>query len=460
MSRQLHVGNQQFFRQYAPDSELPLENRIFTTEYEAMQRQYGYGAQRADFTSPMDFNISMNNEMYFLRSLHLRLPVTAQFYDDFGNCVRSPEEVSRLAIRNRPDRCFQKIESNLNGFRSTRNPDDLSWNEYLQTDDEYGLNLPNDGVGVPISTVDLASGVQTGRQQVKAVASAPATISVPTEENPNYAARARVFSDSWNYDQARWEGDITIPVEVGPHRPYSTKKSTRTKFVPYIATEQLRFEWKNYKSKFDYKGSKQDQTAVAKYLFEQSTRLHQSARDAPVARQVGETDPFTVWFSEDRAFMIVPHDGSCVVGQRATGFKSHADVCARFTPGSTVEWDGDSFQAKAQTNGLANANSFDATWFQHPYKVFRVQDCTLGAVGGLFGAGGANAVSATGNVASTNGASGAAKAGMYVASLAVDGGTNSTVLNATYNTGNDSGNNNLYVNTFPPRRASSSDPAR
>ena len=114
MSRQLHVGNQQFFRQYAPDSELPLENRIFTTEYEQARRQRGDAAQPADFVSPMDFNISMNNEMYFLRSLHLRLPVTAKFYDEFGNCVRSPEEVACLAIRNRADRCFQKIEANLN----------------------------------------------------------------------------------------------------------------------------------------------------------------------------------------------------------------------------------------------------------------------------------------------------------------------------------------------------------
>ena len=380
MSRQLHVGNQQFFRQYAPDSELPLEQRIFTTEYEALQRQRGTAVQRADWTSPMDFNISMNNEMYFLRSLHLRLPVTARFYDDFGNSVRSPEEVARLAVRNRPDRCFQKIEANLNGFRSTRNPDDLSWNEYLQTDDEYGLNLPNDGVGVPIPTVQLTAG-SAGRQQLKAVVSAP--ISIPTEENPNYATRARIFADSWNYDEARWEGDITIPVEVGPHRPYSTKKAVRTKFVPFIGTEQLRFEWKHYKSKFDYKGDKQDETAVAKYLFEQSTRLHQSARDAPIQRQVGETDPFCLWFAEDRAFLIINHDNGVSGGQQKTGFANHAEVCARFSPGSTVEFDGVELQRQArQTNNLNNnaainaglgERSFAANWVMSPWKVFRVQ---------------------------------------------------------------------------------------
>ena len=137
MSKQLHVGNQQFFRQYAPDSELPLESRIFTTEYEQGNRQRGDAALPADFSSALNFAISMNNELYFLRSLHLRMPVTARFIDEFGNSVRSPEEVSSFALRNRADRAFRNIESNLNGFRSQRNPGDLAWEEYLVTDDEW-----------------------------------------------------------------------------------------------------------------------------------------------------------------------------------------------------------------------------------------------------------------------------------------------------------------------------------
>ena len=87
---QLHVGDQQFFSQYAPDSEVPLSNRVFSREFEQARRQRGDGAEKADFTSPMQFNISMNNELYFLRSCNLRLPVTAQFVDEFGNRVRSP----------------------------------------------------------------------------------------------------------------------------------------------------------------------------------------------------------------------------------------------------------------------------------------------------------------------------------------------------------------------------------
>ena len=193
----------------------------------------------------------MNNELYFLRSCHLRLPITAKFVDEFGNRIRSPEEVGQFAIRNRADRCFKKIESNLNGFRSIRDPDDLSWEEYLCTDDEYGLSLPNDGIGVPINTIQVSSASEVGRQQVHKIGSAPVAMSIPSEENPNFATRARTFADSWNYDKARWEGNVTIPVEVGPHRPFSTKKAVRTKFVPYIGTEQLRFEWKTNRAEFD-----------------------------------------------------------------------------------------------------------------------------------------------------------------------------------------------------------------
>jgi len=163
---QLHVGNQQFFRQFAADSELPLENRIFTKEYCTSRVQRGDGAEVADFTSPLQFDIAMQNELYFLRSCHLDLPINARFIDEFGNSVRSPEEVGRLAVRNRPDRAFQKIEANLNGFRQTRRPNDQSWEEYLVTDDEYGLNLPNDGIGVPVSSIQVSAGGQGGTNQV------------------------------------------------------------------------------------------------------------------------------------------------------------------------------------------------------------------------------------------------------------------------------------------------------
>ena len=333
---QLHVGNQQFFRQYAPDSELPLENRIFSIEYEQARRQRGQetaatqALRNGDFSSGLNFDISMNNELYFLRSCHLRLPLNVQFADEFGNRVRSPEEVSKFAVRNRPERAFQQIEVNLNGFRATRNPDDLSYEEYLVTDDEYGLSLPNDGIGVPLSTMELSSASTAGRQQGK-IGSSAVSISCPSEENPNFAMRARLFSEDWNYDRCRWEGNITIPLECGPHRPFSSKKAVRTKFVPFINTEQIRYNWKSLKAEFDT-GDADDHMPVAKYLFEQSNRFHQSARDTPIARQIGEADPFCLWFTDDAVFMIVNHDSAQIMGQTSNGCRNHADVCARFPP--------------------------------------------------------------------------------------------------------------------------------
>ena len=87
--------------------------------------------------------------------------------------------MGQFAVRNRADRCFQKIESNLNGFRSIRNPDDLAWEEYLCTDDEYGLALPNDGIGVPVNTIQVSSASEVGRQQVRKIGSAPVAMSIP-----------------------------------------------------------------------------------------------------------------------------------------------------------------------------------------------------------------------------------------------------------------------------------------
>ena len=200
---------------------MPLSNRIFSVEYEQARRQRGEQDLRpGDFESPMQFDISMNNELYFLRSCNLRLPVSARFIDEFGNYVRSQEEVEALAVRNRPERAFRKIESNLNGFRSTRNPDDLAWEEYFVNDDEYGLNLANEGPScVPLSAVQLSEATRVGRQLSRSIGSTQTAFRIPSEENPNYATRARQFSEKWNYEKAQWDGDITIPVEVGPHRP-------------------------------------------------------------------------------------------------------------------------------------------------------------------------------------------------------------------------------------------------
>ena len=109
---------------------------------------------------------------------------------------------------------------------------------------------------------------------------------------------------------------------------------------------------------------------TAKYLFEQSTRLHQSARDAPIARQVCETDSFSLWMEYDKAFLIIPHDVSTSMGQEKSGLRNHADVCARYPPGSTVEFDSATMAARGH---IGQMNSFAANYFDKPWKVFRVQ---------------------------------------------------------------------------------------
>ena len=303
------------------------------------------------------------------------------------------------------------------------------------------------GIGVPVNTIQVSSASEVGRQQVRKIGSAPVAMSIPCEENPNFATRARIFADSWNYDNAQWEGDVTIPVEVGPHRPFSTKKAVRTKFIPYIGTEQLRFEWKTNRAEFD-SGEATDHMPVAKMLFEQSNRVHQAARDAPINRFVGETEPFSLWFADDHVFMIVNHDGSLVLGQESTGFRNHQDVCARFPPGSTMEFDAAQFEAAGQitsdANGAVVRQSFAANWVSHPYKVFRVQDCTLGAVGGMFGRTGV--VSASTNVAATTGmAAGAAKYSSYFAFLGKQAAAQDLAsMNSTHTQGA------AHPNTFYP----------
>ena len=84
MSRQLHIGAQSAYSQFAPDSELPLANRIITKIPCRTFRPTGsYGTQGAfdvagDFESPLNFQFSMNNGLMFLRSCILRLPIAVR----------------------------------------------------------------------------------------------------------------------------------------------------------------------------------------------------------------------------------------------------------------------------------------------------------------------------------------------------------------------------------------------
>ena len=123
----------------------------------------------------------------------------------------------------------------------------MSYEQFIVTDDEYGRNLPSDGCGFPVNLGQTACPSKCQGRTITpelSLAASPKPFWVASEECPNFATRSREFQREWNYDSNRWEGSITMPVECGPHRPYSSKKAVRTKFIPFISAEQLLFQFK------------------------------------------------------------------------------------------------------------------------------------------------------------------------------------------------------------------------
>ena len=132
MSRQLHIGDQSAYSQFAPDSEMPLANRIITRVPCSTFRELGnYNTQVADvsgdFQSPMNFQFSMNNGLMFLRSCVLRLPIAAKFYNAVGEVQKDENEISQIGLRNRPAKCFRQIDTIVNGFTSNHLPEQTEY---------------------------------------------------------------------------------------------------------------------------------------------------------------------------------------------------------------------------------------------------------------------------------------------------------------------------------------------
>ncbi len=99
MSRQLHIGAQSAYTQFAPDSELPLANRIITRVPCSTFREtgtynvYGQANVSGDFDSPLTFQFSMNNGLMFLRSCILRMPIAAKFNSPIGSEIDDENEI-------------------------------------------------------------------------------------------------------------------------------------------------------------------------------------------------------------------------------------------------------------------------------------------------------------------------------------------------------------------------------
>ena len=77
------------------------------------------------------------------------------------------------------------------------------------------------------------------------------------------------------------------------------------------------------------------------------------------------------------------------------------------------------FNTLANITG-ANVNFGNANYVENPFKVFRVQDCTLGAVGGAFGSTHNDHLSASQIVSATSAAGLGAKMSSYHQQLTVD----------------------------------------
>ena len=233
MSRQLHIGDQSAYSQFAPDSELPLANRIITRVPCATFRPtgtYNIGANMdvsGDFESPLNFQFSMNNGLMFLRSCILRLPIAAKFYDQIGEVVKEESEVNQIGLRNRPVKCFSKIDTIVNGFTSNHLPEESEYlNEYIYTDDEFQSNLPNEGDCVPICR-PLQSTRGSGYRRVHTgpLNLQPHRYNADVQSNPNFVERCKRFNQDYDRDNSVFEGDIEIPLECGMFRPYSSKRA-------------------------------------------------------------------------------------------------------------------------------------------------------------------------------------------------------------------------------------------
>ena len=416
MSRQLHIGAQSAYSQFAPDSELPLANRIITKiPCRTARPQGSYGTVgvpdvAGDFESPLNFSFSMNNGLMFLRSCILRLPIAARFRDPVGNAIKDDSEIAQIGIRNRPVKCFRKIDSIVNGFTSTHLPEDLEYiNEYLFTDDEFTNNLPNEGSCVPVCKPLSHTRREQRRDQYFGESVRGRRYNPDVQENPNFVERCKRFRKDYNKSTQYYEGDIEIPVECGPFRPYSSKRAVRTKFVPYIGTAQFQYEWQNYQPIDSWAQSGiaaravegDHQTNVAKYLFEKCNAQAEAASgqgkievdDVRSSYLMVSTDPY-----RPNAFLVMGHNGNRPQGPTTDnvptryGFQDHYQVRDANPSGTSYKWD---VKHAVESVGLT-----EAFWDQ-PWVVGDVQDAT-GVAGGAYyqvAIGGVTGANNTGGIA-------------------------------------------------------------
>ena len=396
MSRQLHIGDQSAYSQFAPDSELPLANRIITRipcSTFRTQGSYNVAGQAdasGDFETPMSFQFSMNNGLMFLRSCILRLPIAAKFYNAVGELQKDENEISQIGLRNRPAKCFTKIDTIVNGFTSNHLPEQTEYiNEYTFTDDDFENNLPNEGDCVPISR-PFQTTRGCGLRSANGGDSKAERYNADVQSNPNFVERCKRFRKDYDRKTGTFDGTVDIPLECGMFRPYSSKKAVRTKFVPYIGTANVQYQWKNYRASDSYARSGYQarallgdgQTNVAKYLFEKCGACAEAAAYGLTNQRTYTINPYRVLVAEatGNVCLIVPHTGNSPlhnpvnnVPQRVGPMHHHA-VRDSFLPGTSIKFDAADVFSKV---GLTTEY-----WSQR-FVVATVQDAT-GRVAGAW----------------------------------------------------------------------------
>ena len=112
MATRVHLGLQSEQHQFRPSAELPLAGRHIT-------RHSVRNARASDnFSTSMAFQFCMNSGTYMLRSAVVSMPVDAKF-TTFSQRPLTREQVSGIALRNRPVKAFSQIKSYVNGLIST-----------------------------------------------------------------------------------------------------------------------------------------------------------------------------------------------------------------------------------------------------------------------------------------------------------------------------------------------------
>ena len=248
MATRVHLGLQSEQHQFRPSAELPLAGRHIT-------RHAVRNARASDnFSTSMAFQFGMNSGTYMLRSAVVSMPIDAKF-TTFSQRPLTREQVSGIALRNRPVKAFRQIKSYVNGLISTRIPEELEWVEEHLEEDTYGFDYPNDGECLPIVCPrEYTSNPISDRAGRRDITNSQRScgngceFNIESTSNHNFQQRAHQFRDGFNLATQTWSGSIEFPVRVGPFQPYRIDKSLGNTIVPYVGEATLEYYFRQYQS--------------------------------------------------------------------------------------------------------------------------------------------------------------------------------------------------------------------